>query len=50
MSAADVERFVADLKTDPDDRKNLASKHPEKVAKLSKLIDEWLEKTPQMHK
>lgn len=39
-----------DLKTDPDDRKNLASKHPEKVAKLSKLIDEWLEKTPQMHK
>ncbi len=34
------------LKTDPDDRNNLASTHPEKVDYLSKLLDQWLKETP----
>ena len=34
------------LKTDPDDRKNIAAQNPGKVAKLSQLIDEWLKDTP----
>ncbi|MFC7338782.1 sulfatase [Haloferula chungangensis] len=37
-----------DLKTDPDDRRNIAAKNPEKVARLSKLIDEWLKDTPAL--
>jgi uncharacterized sulfatase len=35
-----------DLKTDPDDRNDLASKYPEKVKNLSGLMDEWMRKTP----
>ncbi|WP_136078309.1 sulfatase family protein [Pontiella desulfatans] len=38
------------LKSDPDDRNNLAAKHPEKVSKLAKLIEEWVKETPQLHK
>nr|WP_283435499.1 sulfatase-like hydrolase/transferase [Neorhodopirellula lusitana] len=35
-----------DLKQDPDDRRDLASKDPAKVTQLSKLIDAWLAATP----
>ncbi|WP_342793756.1 sulfatase-like hydrolase/transferase [Pontiella desulfatans] len=38
-----------DLKADPDDRSNLATKHPEKVSKLWMLIEEWVKETPQLH-
>lgn len=31
-----------DLKTDPDDRDDLSSKHPEKVTQLSLQIDNWI--------
>lgn len=31
-----------DLKTDPDDRTNVAADHPVKVQELSAMIDEWL--------
>ena len=34
------------LKTDLDDRNNSASKNPEKVLELSKLYEDWLQKTP----
>jgi len=37
-----------DLKTDPDDRKNLAAENPEKVQELSKLLDDWLKATPPL--
>ncbi len=35
-----------DLKHDPDDRRDLASQHPDKVEKLSASIDKWLNATP----
>jgi len=35
-----------DLKNDPDDRTNLAAQHPDKVQKLSGVIDDWLDATP----
>jgi uncharacterized sulfatase len=38
-----------DLKSDPDDRKDLASKNPEKVEELSDLIDAWMKATPSMN-
>lgn len=38
-----------DLKTDPDDRTNIASKNPGKVAELSQRIEEWLKATPPHH-
>ena len=34
------------LKNDPDDRTDLAAQHPDKVKKLSGLIDNWLDATP----
>ena len=34
------------LKNDPDDRTDLAAQHPDKVKKLSALMDRWLEETP----
>lgn len=42
--------YLYDLKTDPDDRNNLAAKHPEKVSRLSNLIEQWIKDTPQLHK
>lgn len=42
--------YLYDLKNDPDDRNNLAAKHPEKVSKLSNLIEQWIKDTPQLHK
>jgi len=35
-----------DLKNDPDDRRDLASTNPEKVMKLSDIIDVWIKETP----
>ena len=35
-----------DLKNDPDDRTDLAAQHPDKVKKLSALIENWLDETP----
>lgn len=35
-----------DLKTDPDDRKDLLLKNPSKVQKLVRLIGQWLGDTP----
>ena len=35
-----------DLKNDPDDRTDLAKQNPEKVEKLSVLMNDWLEATP----
>jgi arylsulfatase A-like enzyme len=35
-----------DLKNDPDDRTDLAVQHPDKVKKLSALMDNWLDATP----
>ena len=35
-----------DLKNDPDDRTDLAKQNPEKVEKLSVLMNNWLEATP----
>ena len=35
-----------DLKNDPDDRNDLAARHPDKVKKLSALMDNWLDATP----
>jgi arylsulfatase A-like enzyme len=35
-----------DLKNDPDDRTDLAAQRPDKVKKLSALIDNWLDETP----
>ena len=37
-----------DLKNDPDDRTDLTAQHPEKVKKLSGVIDDWLEETPMI--
>jgi uncharacterized sulfatase len=34
-----------DLKTDPDDRNDLASKDPQKVSKLWGLIEQWVKTT-----
>jgi len=34
------------LKNDPDDRRDISGQDPEKVRKLSSLINDWLEKTP----
>jgi uncharacterized sulfatase len=34
------------LKNDPDDRRNISRQDPDKVQKLSRLIDDWLESTP----
>ena len=34
------------LKNDPDDRTDLAVQRPDKVKKLSRVIDDWLEETP----
>jgi len=38
------------LKEDPDDRNDIASVNPEKVTKLSRLIDAWLKETPPLTK
>jgi len=38
-----------DLKNDPDDRRDLSAQNPEKVQRLSKLLDEWLNATPAVH-
>lgn len=35
-----------DLKTDPDDRTDLSSEHPEKVTQLSAMLADWLKSTP----
>ena len=35
-----------DLKNDPDDRTDLAKQNPEKVEKLSAVMNDWLEATP----
>jgi uncharacterized sulfatase len=35
-----------DLKNDPDDRNDLAKQNPEKVEKLTALMNNWLEATP----
>jgi uncharacterized sulfatase len=35
-----------DLKNDPDDRADISAQHPDKVKKLSGLIDSWLDATP----
>ncbi|MGB0259489.1 MAG: sulfatase-like hydrolase/transferase, partial [Coraliomargarita sp.] len=37
-----------DLKNDPDDRNDIAAQNPEKVERLSKLIDEWMQATPAL--
>lgn len=37
-----------DLKNDPDDRKDIAAQNPEKVERLSNLIDEWMQATPAL--
>ena len=37
-----------DLKNDPDDHTDLAAQHPDKVKKLSGVIDDWLEETPMI--
>lgn len=34
-----------DIKTDPDDRQNLASKYPERVTKLQNMINTWMKTT-----
>ena len=34
------------LKNDPDDRRNISGQDPDKVQKLSALINNWLEETP----
>ncbi|MGB0415197.1 MAG: sulfatase/phosphatase domain-containing protein, partial [Coraliomargarita sp.] len=39
-----------DLKTDPDDRRNIAAQNPEKVQKLSTILEAWLKATPSMVK
>jgi uncharacterized sulfatase len=40
LTAGPKTKQLFDLKTDPDDRKNVAQTHPEKVEKLSQLIDQ----------
>ena len=37
-----------DLKNDPDDRNDIATQNPEKVERLSHLIDEWMQATPAL--
>jgi len=41
------QKELYDLKNDPDDRTDLASSNPEKVSKLSSLIERWLKATLQ---
>ena len=38
-----------DLKSDPDDRADLAVKNAEKVDRLSGMIDAWIKATPPMN-
>jgi uncharacterized sulfatase len=35
-----------DLKNDPDDRSDISRQDPDKVQKMSRLIDDWLRETP----
>jgi uncharacterized sulfatase len=35
-----------DLKNDPDDRSDISRQDPDKVQKMSRLIDDWVKKTP----
>jgi uncharacterized sulfatase len=49
LTAGKDSKGLFHLKTDPDDRNNLASKNPEKVEELSKILDEWLKATPPRH-
>ena len=44
LIATPTERQLFDLKTDPDDRNDLAAQNPERLAELSKLIDQWVRK------
>jgi uncharacterized sulfatase len=39
-----------DLKNDPDDRHNIAAQNPEKVQKLSAILENWLKATPSLVK
>ncbi|MGB0258593.1 MAG: N-acetylgalactosamine-6-sulfatase, partial [Coraliomargarita sp.] len=39
-----------DLKNDPDDRHNIATQNPEKVQKLSSILEDWLKETPPAFK
>lgn len=39
-----------DLKNDPDDRHTIATQNPEKVQKLSAILEDWLQATPSMVK
>lgn len=50
LTAKPEGKELYNLKTDPDDRHNLAATYPEKVAKLSMLIEQWVKETPQLHK
>ncbi|QEG22888.1 sulfatase-like hydrolase/transferase [Mariniblastus fucicola] len=43
LTVSPKKKELFDLKTDPDDRKDLADDNKEKVAELSKLLDQWVE-------
>lgn len=45
LTARPGKKELYDLKIDPDDRHDLSMKHKTKIAKLSDLIDTWLETT-----
>ena len=43
LIARPEKKELFDLKTDPDDRNDLSSQYPDKVTKLSRLIDQWID-------
>ena len=46
---SDRDELYYDLKSDPDDRNDLASENAEKVEQLSDMIDTWMKATPKMN-
>jgi uncharacterized sulfatase len=48
LVARPAKKEYYDLKNDSDDRNDIATQNPEKVERLSNLIDEWMQATPAL--